>query len=313
MEYTTPKLPEEQIQTDELMWEPTFDNGEIIFSQQELLHNSFFYPASGLDFSQIDENNYLLNRFIYVDYTERETDIIKAINIKKSVKDYEVLVQRKLEPSELPNHETIFGRTHEFFCKSDSRNANHLPIDKIFYTESEVDELGMSDEHTICHKKSWGAIWIVLKRQEDCKTQKPEYISLIFISADAVCAYKGLYYDLNIVPKALGLIQYGRAFGGAYSHLDNEESNFGKMILKAKNSPHFLIYGVTTNWDNNGRPEGCFKETYSKYLSKYVAGGNNCYVWQNVKLSNENYTIVLNLQTGTKRALYADGKEVLLK
>ena len=295
-----------------LIWEPTFKDGKITFSTLELLQNVFYYPACGMDFSQVCENNYLLNRFIYVDYSHSEEEVISAISKKQVIKDYEVSVKRKLEPSELPNHEVIFGRTHEFLSKSDIRNTNHLPIDKVFYTESEVEELGMSDEHTTCHKKSWGAIWFVLKRVKNCKTLKPEYISIIYISADAVCAYKGLYYDLKKAPKALGLIQYGKAFGGAYSSLDEDESNFGRMVLKGKN-PHFLIYGETTNWDNIGRPEGCFRGKYSQFISSYLAGGNNCHVWQNVSLSNQNYVIVKDANTGEMRALYSDGKEMPLK
>ncbi len=280
-------------------WSPIFENDKIVFELTSILRNSFFYPAAGLDFSQINFHKSKLNSFVYVDYSCSFESVMEVSKRKNIIDGYEIFHHQKI----LENNEVIFGRTAQFLIKVLERKFASSPPSYFewlkndlrktpFFNVTELKQIGAEDANDDFFTKSWGAEWIVYKKSIK-NDSLPEYISLIYISADAVCAYKGLYSDYKTSPSILAIIQYGSSFGGAYTRLGDEDSIFGELVLCADAKPKTLICGVTTNFDNKGEKEQYFDGYYDLYKNSYECGGNNCFIWELSNLTNKKRAIKL--------------------
>ncbi|MBN8649052.1 MAG: hypothetical protein J0L55_13950 [Caulobacterales bacterium] len=221
-----------------------------------LLDASHFYGASGIDTSPIPKMKKLSNSFIYSDFYHYENDVLNAFNENNKIKiasaqshypTYELHEHRTIDFEELTNANTIFGRTGKFLEMRDLIAKNKA---KDFYTLEEIadfpkNRISFANPNLFAH-------WFVFKynkRYVDSKyinDTNPKYLSILYISADTICTYKGLYNDNKIAPSILTLLDTGNAIYRSYLNLLIRRSYFSKIV--SKNQMHPKIMNCLTDW-----------------------------------------------------------------
>ncbi|MBN8646754.1 MAG: hypothetical protein J0L55_02280 [Caulobacterales bacterium] len=227
-----------------------FDNNsihDVALPIDLLLEASHFYPACGDDTSPIAKMKKLTNSFVFSDFFFREAEMIKSLSEPHKIKmrsfqshypTYELHEHRTISIDELPNSNVIFGRTGKFL---EMRGAIPKNKAKDFYTLEEIK--AFPEIKTSFVNPFPFAHWFVFKynkRYIDSKyinDTNPKYISLIHISGDAMCAYKGLYSDRKTAPTILTLLDCGSPILGNYMNLLGHRSNFSKIVLKSPIQP----------------------------------------------------------------------------
>lgn len=215
-----------------------------------LLKASHFYGASGVDISPIPKMKKLSNSFFYSDFYYYEDEVIKAFNGNQKIKiasaqshypTYELHEHRTIDFDELPNANAIFGRTGKFLEMRDLIAKNKS---KDFYTLEEIadfpkNRISFANPNLFAH-------WFVFKynkRYVDSKyvvDTNPKYLSILYISADTICTYKGLYNDNKLAPSILTLLDIGNAIYRSYLNLLIRRSLFSKIVLKNPVCPRVL-------------------------------------------------------------------------
>jgi hypothetical protein len=179
---------------------------------QVLLENCCYYPASGTDTSPI---KYLekIQSFIYCDYIYDEdkwtNEIIKKMN------SYELIFQERLNI-------TKFFDTH-FFVKNLEKNRlnkNNL-LDSLLKRASNFSQI---------------TIW---KKDE-------KYLSIIYISAEAVHCYEQIFLKNEVTPKVISIIQPGHTMGGNWTNFFDIKSEFLETVRKGL-LPKYMLIGSYEN------------------------------------------------------------------
>lgn len=177
-----------------------------------LLENSCYYPASGTDATPI---KYLENiqSFIYCDYIYDEdkwtNEIIKEMN------SYKLIFQERLNI-------TNFFDTH-FFVKNFGRNR---------FTKNNLLASLLKKASNFSHITIW-------KKNE-------KYLSIIYISAEAVHCYEQIFLKNKVTPKVISIIQPGHTMGGNWTNFFDIKSEFLETVRKGF-LPKFMLIGSYGN------------------------------------------------------------------
>ena len=188
------------------------------FPLLDLLQNSLYYPASGLDGTPV---KYLAGHFlsfVYVDYNLGHEEYMGALE-NPGVLGYDLVGCRSVTEQELaprgwrPTPPTSYdgdpsrylARVREPFC-------------------------------------TWSVFQI---RPDVPKWHGPFRFSLLYICADGVAAYQALYVANSLAPEAVAIIQPGLGFGGAWTDLTDPNKIFARSVLElnAGGRPKVLLYG----------------------------------------------------------------------
>jgi hypothetical protein len=197
------------------------EKGEIPLA--DLLQNSFFYPASGMDGQVVKFFSKETNSFVFCDYGVKEVNFLENMN---NFHAYSLIGFQKIELEDL-FQTTTFEKI---------RISEKMP--------------GFSGEKY--------AYWCVYERNAE-KTNEfgAERFSLLFISYDGVNSFYHLYSKRNINPLFLGIIQPGTGFGGNWTDFRNFDRELGRLIQEnRKIMPTNIVYGgfnsnyTNFNWPN---------------------------------------------------------------
>ncbi len=166
---------------------------------QQILKDSLFYPASGVDGTPIRHWPEGILSFVYVDtsYTKLAfEDVIQ--NAPPS--GYSVYASRGLSPPEL----TPRGWTPTI--PAELGNERYLEA---------LGSVGASPATAF-------ASWTVFERNSALSdSHGPLRFSLLFIRAEAVAAYQAIYISNKIRPKMFAILRPGVGFGGNFSNFDD--------------------------------------------------------------------------------------------
>jgi hypothetical protein len=223
-----------------------------------LLENSCYYPASGTDTSPI---KYLgkIQSFIYCDYiydVDRWTNqIIKEmdsydlifqekLNITKSfhkhffVKKYERSIEIEREISEQRNliHKLHSSKKNESLIQEKYDEINRLRDElnnfKDRLTYNNLLKSLLDRTANFSHITIW-------------KNDK-KYLSIIYISAEAVHCYEQIFLKNKITPKVISIIQPGHTMGGNWTNFFDIKSEFLETVRKGL-LPKFMLIGSYGN------------------------------------------------------------------
>ena len=181
-------------------------SGKTYFSSEYLniiLKNSCYYPASGTDVTPIFYFN-SIQSFVYCDYTFGENEWIAKIAMELA--GYELLNQQ---------------------------NINNLiklnPINKISMGgyERQLQE--------IVKRVRSNSVLTIWKKGE-------RYLTIIYISHEAVDLYKQIYLNNLITPKVIAIIQPGHTMGGNWTNFFDIKSAFFQTILCGQ-LPKYMLLG----------------------------------------------------------------------
>lgn len=190
----------------------------------ELLENSVYYPASGVDGGLIRDIN--LNRqewnvtsYIYCDYHETAEKLFESI---QEIKGYKLLNWRDLKMEELiPN-----GWSQQL-----------PPNISMSRYQSAVNRFTNPNPY---------AVWMVFERlPEYGEEHGPSRFSLLYLCAEGVASYQALYWTNHFVPRAIAIIQPGTGFGFNWTDFYKEGE---PLYWAVKNNPEGMPEYIFTGY-----------------------------------------------------------------
>lgn len=203
------------------------------FPLEEILKDSLFYPACGYDGGVIKYCNTLgrdlnINSYVYCDYHVKEETVCNKIETE--ILGYHVFAHKILAEEELP------------LTQLKSPSLSFTVDDQIRYMDN------IKGVTPYCH-------WFVLLRDGDYdESHGPLRFSLLFICAEGVAAYAGLYNANEVAPKAVAIIQPGHGFGRNWTDFTNENDYLARIMKQNPvKMPDYIFYGglwsVRSSWD----------------------------------------------------------------
>ncbi len=188
------------------------------FELPELLKDSLYYPACGLNGTPIKHLSGFVHSFVYADYWISEEDYLRDLYQGTALLGYRCMHERSLE-------------THDI-VPTGWRPPILPPRDK-------WERLQRQESRA----KPFGR-WSLWQRLPDFSTDHgPECLSLLFFGGEMSALYQGLYNRLEIAPKVIALIQPG-AIGGEWERPVSPDSFF-KQVVNANSAglPQYLLRG----------------------------------------------------------------------
>lgn len=187
---------------------------------RELLSDSLYYPACGTDGSMVAEASGYVHSFIYVDYGVTRGALLEAL-ARDGFRGYRVLARRPVGQHE-------FGATSMRAPRDDLR-------------ELTPDVLREMEKRAA----SAYAEWVVFERAEGFGDDHGSArFSLLYLWADGVASYLGLYSSLSLAPKVLAIVQPGTGFGGNWTNLTDPAAIFRQNVVAFPTQlPADLVHG----------------------------------------------------------------------
>ena len=185
---------------------------------RDLLEDSLYYPSCDIDGGVIKYCNENFDElgicsFVYADYATGEDRLEEHLD---DFMGYHLLASRKLSPSDVGADKPI-------------------PIPE-----------GINPDEYLRYKEDWKpfARWAVFERDSDFGEEHgPERFSLLYLGAEGVAAYVGLYLANGITPKAMAIIQPGHGFGLNWTDFLDPDAILAKTVKMGDKMPEFFFYG----------------------------------------------------------------------
>lgn len=222
-----------QLKSDQIpeIQRPSWLNENVIngsFPFRDILNESVFYPASGLDSDPIMHLGHYFWSFVYADYGYTPESILAALDPAPFMGElrggYSLICRRSLTEDELP----LTRWNEESSCWLEGGNNR------------EARERATPPF----------AEWALLERNYG--SDKPrELMSLLFVGADGVTLFKKLYVENKVAPACIAIIQPGDGMGDQnWTDFSNPNAYLAQAAIEnPAGSPRFLLYG------GNGRVE----------------------------------------------------------
>ena len=188
------------------------------FNLVDLLTDSLYYPACGLNGTPIKHFSGFIHSFVYADYWIDKAQYLSDIRAPDGVTGYKAVLERDL-------------------VTADIVPTGWTP--KLLPSREKWESLQRRQSHA----KPFGQ-WTIWKRQPQFGSEHgPLYFSLLYFCGEMSALYQGLYMRLNIAPKVIALIQPG-AMGGEWERPVSADSFF-KQVVDANPAglPRYLLRG----------------------------------------------------------------------
>ncbi len=219
------------------------------FSLADILMDSLYYPACGLNGTPVKFLAGNVLSFVYADYGVTREAFLRNLNgtdEHSGFMGYHAILQREIfredvvpigwSPSILPHDERDIRRLME--------------------VESRCKPFGH---------------WSVWKRDASTDSSAgPELFSFFYMAGEISAIYQGLYSRLGIAPKVIAIIQPG-SMGGEWENTPSDESFFKRVVRSSPaGMPEYLLHGGT-GWgrgypNNDPYANPCWGEYRGKRL-----------------------------------------------
>lgn len=245
-------------------------NFQESFNLDQLLPNSIFYPASGIDATGIELLNYLTDSFVHIDYGVPLQEVKKAMRTEFNGIGYVLVGMKDLSSEEL------LGST---LLKQPS-NLNQFEMKKL----KDIEVAKLLDEAS----KEIAAVWAVYELSESTPAtdKKQKRFSLLHIKGEACAVLEALYCSRGVNPMAIVIINPGDGFGNNWTMLSNSEFRFYRLLTE-----NALIHGISMpEWllSNYLLPKGTDQTYWPQYkFSKTMR--NSAILAQNIRLYKYEY------------------------
>lgn len=189
---------------------------------EQLLVDSLYYPACGLNGTPVKYLAGNIYSFIYADYGVSKQELLHNLNGSGpdcGIKHYHSVCQR-----EVFRHEIVPSGWSPAIVPRDRRAVRRLLL-----MQQPCRPFGH---------------WSVWERNEDASPEVgPRRFSFFYLGGEMSAIYQGLYCRLGIAPKILAIIQPG-AMGGEWERVTSNESFF-KQVVSANPAglPQYLLHG----------------------------------------------------------------------
>lgn len=222
----------------------TKENFNSSFNLIDILQNSVYYPASGIDSTPIEVFGNKYNSYINVDYSMSYDDVRRSMEFDFEKVGYKLVGIKDVTLEELiPNGRTyspIELNEHEL-----KRLKENQHIYDLFYSFT----------------SSVFAIWSVYELSEDLTNKsigKAKRFSLLHICGEGSVTFKALYVQNKINPRAIAIINPGEGYGDNWTKFTDYKYRFYQSVRK--------------NVDNNGAD-------MPEYMLTNAAADEDGYFW----------------------------------
>jgi hypothetical protein len=219
------------------------NNAENIFSPQDILKDSLYYPSCYFDGEPIRYLSHYFKSFVYTDYGVSEKDVLDVLETKP-FNGYRIVLNRSLSLREVFPERSIL-----------SRLSNQQ--DRPRYTRQ---------------KKPFFCKWMIFERLGDlAASHGAKRFSLIFLNTEGLKTFNALYSFNQIKPRGLALIHPGWGFGGNWTEFLNETGPFARSVLRIHaRKPDYLVWGLRGKLYGGRQPRW---SNYGQYLGEYCNKG----------------------------------------
>jgi len=224
-------------------------NDACRFFLADILTDSLYYPACGLNGTPVKFLAGNILSFVYVDYGVTREVFLRNLNgadADSGFKGYHIILQR-----EIFREDVVPTGWSPSILPHDERDMKRL---------AEVENRCKPFGH-----------WSVWKRDAatDASTG-PELFSFFYMAGEISASYQGLYCRLGMAPKVLAIIQPG-AMGGEWENTPSDDSFFKRVVQSnPAGMPEYLLHGGTGcgrgHLNNDPYPDPCWKEYDGKRL-----------------------------------------------
>lgn len=198
-------------------------NFNLSFNIIDILEDSVYYPASGIDATPVEVFGNKYCSFINVDYSMSYDDVRRSMEFDFNPVGYKLIGIKDVALEELTpngqNYSQIKFNEHEL-----KRLKDHQFINDLYYSFA----------------SSAYAIWAVYELEnESANTNvKAKRFSLLHIRGEGCETFKQLYYHNKKNPKAIAIINPGEGYGDNWTKFTDYKYRFYQSIRN--------------NVDNNG-------------------------------------------------------------
>jgi len=171
----------------------TEGNFNASFDIKKILANSTFYPASGIDATNIEALSEYTNSFVHVDYSVTEEKVRRAMSEDFQGVGYKLIGLKHLSKEELtPN----------------GFKQNNFPL-----KDSEVERMENMTQARNIHSSF--CYWAVYELNESSTggSKKNKRFSLLHIGGEACATFDALYVNNGINSKAVAILNPGEGYG----------------------------------------------------------------------------------------------------
>lgn len=221
--------------------------GDLGFPLTEILKDSLYYPACGLDGTPVKYLGGNVHSFIYADYGVSRRSFLANLNgtgRNDGFRGYRPVRQLELQRRDLVPPT----------WQPEIKPGNPYEIRILLERERNCFPFG--------HWSVWS------RREEFPPEHGPEAFSLMYLGGEMSAVYQGLYLRNEIKPMVLALIQPG-AFGGEWEAAGSNSSFFHKVVRSnPAGLPDYLLHG---GYGRGFHEQPCWREYEGDRLQKLPA------------------------------------------
>jgi len=205
---------------------------------KDLLANSLYYPASGLDGGVVKYYSHKVKSFVYSDFS---IGIDKFMREMDTFRGYKVFAHRRVQEYELnPNNKNIQ------FIRNLNQNQANTFYDSLYDRDVFDCYRFLPKDYSYQELLKAPFIhWVVYEREEQFDSDfGPDRFSLLFVGGEGVETYLKLYPPNKRTAEVLAIIQSGYGFGGNWT--DFRKKNQALSIAVQSNEygmPSEILYG----------------------------------------------------------------------
>ncbi|MCK9265454.1 hypothetical protein M0P98_00975 [bacterium] len=231
------------------------------FNLENILQNSLYYPACGLNGTPVKYLTGNIHSFVYADYMVTKEEFSENLNGTAKdcgFKGYHSIYQREILKNEILPDNWDFKLSSLFLFRENEKRRESGS--KLLTKQQALAKYGVLGEwENQCEPFAHWSIWL---KNPDSNFDEPlKAFSFLFLCGEMSAIYLGLYCRLKIVPTVLSIIQPGGGFGLGWEAADYDNSFFKKVVaLNEVGSPPYLLYG---GWGD--RVESYVKPCWHEY------------------------------------------------
>jgi hypothetical protein len=215
---------------EEPLWLTSVRNGAEDFRLADILKDSLYYPACGLNGTPVKFLSGNIYSFVYADYAMTLDAYLENLNGSSDgcgFKGYKSIFQREIMIEEIVPR----GWAPKIVPPSNW---------KLNFAQAASRPFG-----------HW-SVWVA--DAADQMVGGAKIFSFLYFGGEMSAIYQGLYCRLGIRPKALAIIQPG-TMGGEWENIQSDEAFFRKVVKSnSAGMPEYLLYGGFGDGSHYNKP-----------------------------------------------------------
>ncbi len=245
--------------------EENFNNS---FNLEDVLQESVFYPASGIDGTPIEVFANKYKSFINVDYSLKYEEVKDALENNFSAVGYKLIGLKDILKEEL----TPYG----------------ISVKKYELNNHEKDRLNTNDQIRDLYNNAGSsgfALWAVYELDSNLTQKiegKAERFSILHIRGEGWATFEALYVHNGINPKAITIINPGEGYGDNWTKFTDYKFRFYQSVRNnvddnGAKMPEYILTNATVDEDGYFWGDFAFTETFPILNCSLYQLENNLY------------------------------------